>query len=228
MSWFVRMFTSSLGKKYVMALTGLFLCSFLVIHLSGNLLLFLPDNGHAFNSFTYFMEHNILISVLSYVLFAGFIIHIIQSYVITRRNAAARPVKYAVVDAKANSTWSSRNMGILGSLVFLFLVIHLRDFFYDLKFTDEIADDRQNKVIVLYPDVVHAFQLWYYSLIYVIGVIALGYHLWHGFQSGFRSLGIVNKKYMPAIIWVGKAYTLIITIGFVAMPIYFYLVQFFK
>lgn len=225
-SWVVQMFTSSIGRKYVMAITGLFLCSFLIVHWSGNMLLFLPDEGNTFNQFTYFMEHNIIIKVMEYVLFAGFIIHILQSYVVTRKNQKARPIKYDVDGGNANSKWYSRSMGILGSLILIFLVIHMRNFWFDLRFEDEITDDSVNKVINIYPEVVAIFHIWYLVLLYVAGVISLGYHLWHGFPSAFRSFGIMHKQYTPAIIGIGKIYTLIITGGFVAMPLYFFFSQF--
>src|SRR5256885_15441690 len=104
-SWVATMFTSSLGRKYVMSLTGLFLCSFLVIHLTGNLLTLLPDNGITFNAFTNFMEHNIVVGILEYGLFAGFIIHILQSIAITLKNRRARPIGYAVNAKNENSSF---------------------------------------------------------------------------------------------------------------------------
>ena len=224
-SWVLTMFTSSLGRKYVMSLTGLFLCSFLVVHLSGNLLTLLPDDGLAFNSFTHFMEHNLIIKVMAYVLYAGFIIHILQSITITWKNNQARPQKYAVTAGNANSTWASRNMGLLGSLIFIFLVIHLRDFFWDLKFHDEELGIDANGNINLFSEVVKVFSLWYFVVFYVAAMVALGYHLWHGFPSAFRSLGIMHNKYTPAIITIGRIYTIIITCGFIIIPVYWYLVQ---
>ncbi|MBA3649518.1 MAG: succinate dehydrogenase cytochrome b subunit [Chitinophagales bacterium] len=226
MGWMIQMLNSSLGRKYVMALTGLFLCSFLVIHWFGNMLLYVPDNGKTFNTFTFSMEHNILIRAMEYILFAGFIIHIIQSYTLTRQNQKARPIPYIVVRNTNATPWYSRYMGILGALIFFFLVVHLRNFFWDLRFTDKITDDAQSEIINLYPEVISVFSIWYYDVIYAVGVIALGYHLWHGFQSAFRSLGIMHKKYTPAIVWIGKIYTVIITGGFLSMPVYFYLSQY--
>jgi succinate dehydrogenase / fumarate reductase cytochrome b subunit len=226
MSWVTHMLTSSIGRKYVMAITGLFLCSFLVVHWSGNMLLFLPDEGNTFNKFTYFMESNIIIKVMEYVLFAGFIIHILQSYAVTRQNQKARPVKYAVSSGDSNSKWYSRSMGILGSLILIFLVIHMRHFWFDLRFEDHITEDEVAGVVNLYPAVVAMFHIWYVVLIYVAGVLSLGYHLWHGFPSAFRSFGIMHKQYTPAIIMIGKVYTIIITAGFFAMPVYFFFSQF--
>ncbi len=158
MSWVVTMFNSSLGRKYVMSLTGLFLCSFLVIHLGGNLLLFLPDNGLLFNSFTDFMEHNLLIRTIEILLFAGFIIHIIQSITLTQQNSSARRIKYDKV-ATSTTTWASRNMGILGSVIFIFLVIPLRDFFFCIRFrSDELGIDANNHGAIgfgLFPSRLH-------------------------------------------------------------------------
>jgi len=224
-SWVIAMFVSSIGRKYVMSLTGLFLCSFLVIHLIGNLLTLAPDNGVLFDEFTHFMESNIAIRILEYVLFAGFIIHILQSLVVTRMNQKARPDKYAVNPGNASSTWYSRNMGILGTIIFVFLVIHLRNFFWDLKFEPEELGTDAKGDINLYKEVIETFGLWYYVAFYVAGMVALGYHLWHGFASSFRSLGLMHSKYTPAIIFIGKLYTIVITGGFIIIPLYWYFKQ---
>jgi len=228
MSWLTHAFTSSIGRKLVMSLTGLFLCSFLVVHLGGNLCLFVPDGGLTFNAFTNFMEHNILIRILEIGLFAGFIIHILQSIPITFKNQKARPVPYQISAGQQTSTWASRNMGLLGTIIFIFLIIHLRDFFWDLKFHDEKFRRDGMGNVDLYTVVVSVFQIWYYSLLYVIAMLALGYHLWHGFQSAFQTLGIRHQKYTPVIKGVGIVYTLAITIGFISMPVYFYFQQFLK
>jgi succinate dehydrogenase / fumarate reductase, cytochrome b subunit len=228
MSWLTQTLTSSIGRKLVMSLTGLFLCSFLVVHLGGNLCLFIPDDGLTFNAFTNFMEHNIIIRILEIGLLAGFVIHIVQSIIITIENKKARPVQYEINAGNATSSWASRNMGILGTIIFIFLIIHLRNFFWDLKFNDEKFGIDGNGNIDLYTVVVAVFQIWYYSLLYVIAMLALGYHLWHGFQSAFQTLGIRHKKYTPIIKGFGFVFTLIITIGFISMPVYFYFQQFFK
>ena len=228
MSWVTQIFTSSLGRKYVMALTGLFLCTFLVIHLTGNLLTLMPDNGLSFNAFTHFMESTIVINILEYVLFAGFIIHIIQALIITLKNRSTRPIKYAVSPGNANSKWYSRNMGVLGTLILIFLVIHMRDFFYELKFDEESFSLDANGNVDLYKKVVATFSILPYAVLYFVSMFALGYHLWHGFQSAFRSLGLLHKNYTPAIEGLGKVYTIIITGGFMFLPVYWYLVQHLK
>jgi succinate dehydrogenase / fumarate reductase cytochrome b subunit len=227
MSWVVSMFTSSIGRKYVMSVTGLFLCSFLIVHLGINLLLFVPDGGLIYNTASDYMEHNILVRTIEIFLFAGFIIHIIQSYTLTRENNKARSVKYDEFN-KSTTTWYSRNMGILGSIILVFLVIHLRDFFWDLRFNPSELTVDQNGHEDLYKLAVATFEMWPYSLIYFLAMFGLGYHLWHGFQSAFRSIGIMNSKYTPAIVFIGKVYTLIITIGFMAMPVWFYFVQYIR
>jgi succinate dehydrogenase / fumarate reductase, cytochrome b subunit len=225
MNWLTATLTSSIGKKLVMSLTGLFLCSFLVIHLFGNILALLPDEGKTFNAFTTFMENNLLIRTLEILLFAGFIIHIWQAWVITRHNAGTRPVKYEVSRANENSKWYSRNMGILGSLILVFLVIHLKGFFWEIRFGHEVQTDADG-TINLYPEVVQTFQYLPYTLLYVAAMFALGYHLLHGFQSAFRSLGIMHKKYTPIIRGTGVVYTYVITGGFIIIPIVIYIKQF--
>jgi succinate dehydrogenase / fumarate reductase, cytochrome b subunit len=125
---FSKAFSSSLGKKLVMSLTGLFLCSFLIIHLIGNLQLFKDDSGEAFNSYAYFMTHFLPIKIISYLLYLSIIIHAVYALILTNKNKKARPVAYASYNGKANSPWTSRNMGILGTILLIFIVIHMKDF----------------------------------------------------------------------------------------------------
>lgn len=128
MSNFSKAFSSSLGKKLIMSLTGLFLCTFLIVHLIGNLQLFKDDQGMAFNSYSYFMTHFLPIKIISYVLYASIIIHAVYALILTRSNSKARPVGYAAYNGKANSPWTSRNMGILGTIILVFLVVHMSNF----------------------------------------------------------------------------------------------------
>src|SRR5690606_28974717 len=125
MSNFQKTFSSSLGRKLIMALTGIFLCTFLVIHLIGNLQLFRDDNGQAFNAYAYFMTHFTPIKIVSYLLYSTIILHAVYALIISRANAKARPVAYAMQAARANSPWTSRNMGILGTILFVFIVVHM-------------------------------------------------------------------------------------------------------
>src|ERR1700712_1337069 len=137
MSEFKQTFNSSLGKKLIMALTGLFLCTFLIVHLGGNLLLFKNDNGFGFNVYANFLTHFPPIEVVAYILYASILVHALYAIILTTQNRKARPIGYAVA-AKAPASWSSKNMGLLGSILFLFIVIHMGDFWYKYKFTNSI------------------------------------------------------------------------------------------
>ena len=129
MSNFAKTFSSSLGKKLIMSLTGLFLCSFLVVHLIGNMQLFKNDGGQAFNSYAYFMTHFTPIKIVSYLLYTSIIVHAIYALILTIANRRARgPVPYGSYKGAANSPWTSRNMGILGTIILIFIVIHMSNF----------------------------------------------------------------------------------------------------
>ncbi|WP_306416811.1 hypothetical protein [Fulvivirga maritima] len=132
MSWFTNAISSSLGRKLLMALTGLFLIVFLVVHLIGNFQLLHHDGGQAFNTYARFMTSNPIIKTTSYLLYATFIIHIVWGIGLVVSNKKARPVGYNVSKGSTNSTWSSRNMGLLGTIIFIFLVIHLKNFWYEM------------------------------------------------------------------------------------------------
>ena len=222
MKWFIDFLTSSIGRKLVMSLTGLFLCSFLIIHVTGNSLLFFNDGGLLFNAFTAWMEGNIIIRTIEYLLFAAFIIHILQSILITYKNNQARSKGYAVSNANANSKWYSRWMGVLGTLIFVFLVIHLKDFFWELRFGDEDFGTDAWGNVNLFREVKATFEMPAYAALYFFSMIPLAYHLMHGFQSGFRTLGIMHKKYTPLIETVGTwFFGILIPLLFALMPVYF-------
>lgn len=131
MSWFSNAMSSTLGKKVLMALTGLFLITFLIVHLIGNFQLLADDGGKSFNIYAKFMTTNPVIKTTSYILYATFLVHIIWSVILTLQNRKSRPIGYAET-AGNNSTWSSRNMGILGTIILIFLIIHLRNFWYEM------------------------------------------------------------------------------------------------
>lgn len=134
MNWIIKTFQSSIGQKVIMGLTGIFLCTFLVVHVSGNFQLFKSDQGLAFNEYTVFMTTNPFIKVVSYLLYASIIFHAIKGLHLAYKNTQARPVKYAVTNGKANSHWTSRNMGILGTIILVFIVVHMGDFWFEYKF----------------------------------------------------------------------------------------------
>jgi succinate dehydrogenase / fumarate reductase cytochrome b subunit len=216
---------SSIGRKYIMALSGLFLCTFLIVHMLGNLALFKDDGGQAFNEYTYFMTHNPLIKIVAYVNYAFILLHIFYSLTLTIYNRKARPESYALVNQSKSATWSSRNMGILGSVILIFLIVHMRSFWFEMKFgtMPTIQYNGDEKVLKdMYSVVVEAFSQPWYVALYVISMFAIAFHLYHGFQSGFQTLGINHHKYTPIIKNIGMIlFAVIIPALFAAMPLYF-------
>jgi len=220
------LFRSSLGKKFAMGLTGLFLICFLVVHCAVNALIFLNDGGQTFNLAAHFMGTNPVIRTMEVVLFLGIIWHIIQALVLTRGNQQARPVKYAVERAGVNSTWYSRWMGLLGTLILIFLILHLRHFWIESRFTGldvspAIIDGKEYEN--LYAEMQQVFSLGWVVAVYVAGMFSLAYHLLHGFQSSFQSLGINHRTYTPVIRSVGIAFSIVVPLVFALMPLAMYL-----
>jgi len=210
----LKMFYTSIGRKIVMAMTGLFLCLYLMEHLYGNLLLYKLDNGRAFNEYTEFMTGNLIIRAIEYVLFAGILIHALDGFMLTLANRQARPVGYAVNRQSHNSTWFSRNMGLTGSIIFIFLVIHLREFFFAHRFGGALEP--------MSVSVANAFSSAWYAAIYIIAMVLLGAHLNHGFQSAFQTLGWNNNKYRKTLKSSGTIFAMIMMIGFASFPVMFY------
>lgn len=214
--------SSSIGKKIVMGLTGLFLISFLVVHCFINSLIFFNDGGLTFNTGAHFMATNWLIRFGEYVLFAGLILHMVQALILTVENNKARPVGYAKSNGAANSTWYSRSMGLLGTLLLMFLIIHLAHFWVKSRFTGlpgEDAEGHENLYAVMQETFTHLWVV----VVYCFAMISLAYHLLHGFQSAFQTLGLNHKKYTPLIKSAGMWFSIIIPLIFAAMPITMYL-----
>lgn len=212
--------SSSIGKKFIMGLTGLFLISFLVVHVGINACIFFNDGGLTFNAAANFMATNPVIRIVEIGLFAGLILHVVQAIVLTMENKKARPIGYAQVNGAANSSWYSRSMGILGSLLLIFLAVHLAHFWIDTKiavFTGK-ADEHNT-----FEEMKEVFSLWYVVVIYLIGVGSLMYHMLHGFQSAFQTLGLNHKKYTPIIKKTGVWFSIIICTLFAAMPVTMFL-----
>lgn len=207
----------------MIGLTGLFLCLFLLEHLGGNLLLLLGDNGLIYNSYADFLAHNPVMRLPEIVLGLGFIYHIVQTLILTLQNRKARPVNYAVSGGSENAGWSSRNMAFLGIIILIFLILHLSNFFVKARIdtTDMTYDVNGN--YDLYNLVKTEFSHWWYSLIYVVSMIALGAHLIHGFQSAFRSMGLRHRKYLPLVRVLGNGFAVLVPLGFAVIPVYFYL-----
>ncbi len=169
------------------------------------------------------MSHNWILRIMEVGLFAGLLLHIIQGLLLWKKNNAARPVKYSVNAANKNSKWYSRSMGLLGTLLLFFLVIHVSKFFVDTKialYADGGANDASHN---LYNAMKEEFQTWWVVVIYVLGVISLFWHLLHGFQSAFQTLGINHERYTPIVKAIGVGYTIIVCLLFALMPISFYM-----
>jgi succinate dehydrogenase / fumarate reductase cytochrome b subunit len=256
MSEFKQTFNSSLGKKLIMALTGLFLCTFLIVHVGGNLLLFRHDDGYGFNLYANFLTHFPPIEVVAYLLYLAILVHALYALILTVKNRKSRPVAYATVN-KSRASWSSKNMGLLGSILFLFIVIHMSDFWYSYKFSHKVgykeyrtdlATDQTTSVdyvpsspnfeksvttennyeIIrvkdLHARVANSFSNLWYVIFYVIAMVTLAYHMLHGFQSAFRTLGWVHRKYTPIVTFIGTwLFAVIIPLLFALMPVVYYI-----
>ena len=263
---------SSLAKKYWMALTGLFLCLFLSGHLAGNLQLLVPHNALNFNKYALFMTSNPAVKLLSYLTYISILFHAIDGIMLTIQNKAARPIGYAKNNPSSNSAWASRNMAVLGTVILVFIVTHMVNFWARMHFDEKmplqtitISGQGQSqefylttdggylpkvqvdqKMIVikdrtdfydaganvkikegykdLYKITIEFFQDKQYGLIftllYVLSMIVLSFHLLHGFSSAFQSLGLNNPKYNSAIGAFGKGFAIIVPLLFASIPLY--------
>jgi succinate dehydrogenase / fumarate reductase, cytochrome b subunit len=231
MKW-SQFFTSAIGRKIVMALTGLFLISFLLVHVGLNscifndLKFFNPeDNGSMFNRAAHFMGNSIVVRIMEIGLFAGFILHIIQGYMVEVKNRSRRGKGYQLNLGNRGSRWYSRSMAILGTLIMLFLIMHISHFWIPSRITHDLnpATYGFTETHDLFFKMYQVFQNPWIVLLYVLAVISLAYHLFHGFHSAFRSLGVHNRKYLSLLKGVGYGFTIIVCILFALMPISMYL-----
>jgi len=230
MNW-SQLFTSSIGKKIVMSVTGLFLVSFLVIHVGINSCVFKDlfdssDNGDMFNRAADFMARTVVVRIMEYVLFIGFFIHIIQGLVVEFQNRAKRKIGYEVNLGNRGSKWYSRSMGLLGTILLIFLIIHWSHFWVPSRFTHAGMEE---PIIMSNGRVSHdmfnlmkvTFGHWWVVILYVVGCISLAWHLIHGFQSAFRTLGLHNKKYLNMVNAFGVGFSIIVPLLFALMPLSF-------
>ncbi len=259
---------SSLAKKYWMALTGLFLCLFLVGHLAGNLQLIFGD-ALGFNQYALFMTTNPAVKALSYLTYISLIFHAIDGIVLTIQNRKARPLRYAYERPDKNTIWASRNMAVLGTIILVFIVTHMitfwapmhfdknmplqtvkistqqgmpeQDFYLttngsympvgsvNIKDRTEFYDKNANvKIGEGYKDL-HKITLAFfkqptygliYTILYVISMVVLGFHLYHGFGSAFQSLGLKNRKYNSIINTFGRGFAILVPFLFAIIPLY--------
>lgn len=205
---------TSIARKIVMAISGLFLISFIVVHLGINLLTLVDKD--LFNEASHFMGTNPVIQAMQYVLAVGFLLHIILGIVLNIQNKRARPQQYALNKPAENAPWSSRNMIITGILVLVFLVIHLRDYLWEIKLGDMSYRTDYDLVVTL-------FESPAYTALYVFAFVLLGIHLDHGFQSAFQSAGVNYTKYTPFVKRFGRIFSIITAAGFSAIALYFFI-----
>lgn len=224
MSW-KHYFTTSIGKKLVMGFTGLFLISFLIVHAYINSMIFLNDGGEAFNAGADFMGTTVIIRIMEVGLFAGIILHMVQGYMLAQKNMAARSVKYAVGAGNKTSKWYSRSMGLLGTLILLFLIMHIAHFWVPSRVTHTLNPVviRDKEMHNLYERMNLVFENLWVVILYVLGCISLAWHLIHGFYSAFQTVGLTTNKYKEIIRGTGIAFSIIISILFALMPISMYL-----
>jgi succinate dehydrogenase / fumarate reductase cytochrome b subunit len=215
----IMLMFSSITKKVLMALAGLFLVTFLCVHLGINLMLLKDDGGRMFTEAATFMGTNSLIKVFEIVLFAGFILHILFGVLVSIQNRAARPTAYACSNSSETSFFS-KYMFHTGIIVALFLVLHFIDFYF-IKI-GLVAPPPGIAIHDFYQRTLLLFSSPWYSLLYIVCFIFLGIHLNHAIQSGFQTLGLNHSKYTDAVKFIGSAYSLFIAVGFSLIPIYLF------
>jgi succinate dehydrogenase / fumarate reductase, cytochrome b subunit len=208
----LSLYSSSIGQKIISALTGFFLCTFLVVHVSGNLLLFKNDEGLAFNQYAESISSSLLIRSIEILLFAGFAIHIYWGVRIWLFNRRARPRNYIERHSSESSSLFSRIMIWSGVTVLLFLIVHLKSFWIPIRFGAEHLSD--------YGLVRTAFENPFYDFFYILCLVLLAFHLRQGFQSAFQTIGL-RSLWLKAIEWVAIIFWLLIPAAFAAMPLYF-------
>ena len=212
-------------RKSMIAATGLFLCLFLIVHLSANCILLLPE-GMArgmYNSYSTLLRENPLIKIVAYALYLSIILHTVYALLVTLRNRKAKPDKYAVNHTKENSTWASQNMGLIGIFVLLFIVVHLANFWARIKLgmgEGVGVDNFGNKDV--YEVTSSLFHNIYYVIFYSLLMIPLGFHLNHGLKSAFKTLGFYHKAGLKILSKVALIYAFIVSILFGIIPFIVY------
>lgn len=212
-------------RKAIIAATGLFLCVFLIVHLSANCILLLPSDlaRDAYNSYSTTLRESPFIKVIAYLLYLSIILHALYALLITLKNRKAKPQKYLVNHAQENSTWTSQNMGLLGTVILLFIIVHLANFWARIKLGmgEEVRLDTMGNKDV-YEVTYTLFQNIYFVIFYTLISIPLGLHLHHGLKSAFKTLGFYHKKGLAVVAKVSLVYAVIMGIGFGIIPLIVY------
>ncbi len=212
-------------RKGIIATSGLFLCLFLVVHLSANCILLFPEEmaREAYNSYSTALRESTMIKIVAYLLYASLIFHVVYAAIVTYKNRKAKPDLYVLNRSNENSTWTSQNMGFIGIFILIFIVIHLANFWARIKLGlgDSVGLDSRGHVDV-YEVTYALFQNIYYVLFYSILMVPLGLHLNHGLKSGFKTLGFFHKKGLKILAKVSLVYAAIISVGFCVIPLIVY------
>lgn len=219
--------TSAVGKKLVMGLTGLFLISFLVVHVGVNACIWANDGGEMFNKAAHFMGATVVIRIMEVGLFVGIFLHIIQGYVLTANNQSKRKIGYDVPMGNKGSKWYSRSMGLLGTILLLFFILHWWQFWIPSRFTGipgpemELAGGKT--VHNMYALMKFTFSELWVVIVYVIACFSLFWHLLHGFQSSFRTIGLSNNRHIAVVQALGVGFSVLVSLAFAMMPVSMYL-----
>ena len=221
----ISYFNSTIFRKTLAGLSGLFLVLFLLGHLIGNLQLFIPgeDGQKQFNEYALFMTTNPAVKILSVLTYSSIILHTVLTLFLVFQSSNARDVKYLQSSGNANSTWGSKNMAVLGTLILVFIVIHMKSFWYEMHFGVIGLDPWGNKD--LHTVTVTAFNELWYVLFYVLSMVVLAIHLKHGVESVFQTLGIKTRRYVSLIHKAAYGFALIVPAVFASIPIYLYVTQ---
>lgn len=208
-----RALTSSIGRKVVMGLTGLFLVLFTVVHLSGNLLLY--AGFQKYNDYAHALHSTSLIYLAEAGLAVLFVLHLYLAIVLTRQNRAARPEGYEMKRSKRGKTavTPSAVMFVSGAILLGFLILHLSDFTFLLRLKGPEGEHPADKALRILQDPIS-------GPIYFLGSLILGWHLWHGIQSTFQSLGLRHPRYTPWIRRVGIFLAVVLSLGFASFPVW--------
>ena len=219
---------STIFRKILASLSGLFLVIFLIGHLVGNLQLFIPGElgKTQFNKYALFMTTNPGVFILSLITYSCIILHVFLTIYLAIISKKARPIQYYKASVSDTSTWSSRNMTFLGIILLLFIIVHMRSFWYEMHFgiiPYQILEDG-TKIKDLHQITTESFKQGWYTSFYVICMFFMGLHLYHGVQSGLQTIGLKTRKYAASLNIIGLMVSILIPIAFASIPIYIYII----
>lgn len=220
MGWTKQLFSSSIGRKFAMALSAFFLLIFLLQHFTINVTSTFGDGGKLFNQLSHFMGTNPLVQfALQPVLLFGVVFHFVMGFVLEIQNKRARGVNYAKNNGSANASWMSRNMIYSGLVILFFMGLHFYDFWFPEINYKYIAMNEPDATRY-YGELVHKFESPVRVGIYVLAFVFLSLHLLHGFQSAFQTVGANHPKYTPGIKKLSTLYAVLIPAGFIFIALF--------